>query len=570
MSRIRITAMTLCALGTAGASVVALVLRSHGALWAASAFGIATAATALTAARAPRVTNAPQARAAAAESEPLVLSMPPAPNPDSVVQTLFRNAEKVARPVAAHMWLSDPATSTLRLITAVGPSRPDGQPMPHASMLGEVVQANEARMREVREIVYGAHRTVVWRLGVPLVAGESLGVAAIDVESESRPDAEALTQVVSAMRGALCAALGLHVASMETQAAQVLLEAVQELSRLLDAEEVVNTALERALLLAGATTGSVMLLDAETRKLRIAASKGLSRGVVERTEVAEGEGIAGWVLASLKPVLVEDLDGRGPRSRRHGVRSALSVPIADSDGVLGVLNVGNHEYSARFTKSHSRALEALAGATAVALRNARALEAAQDLYMDTLLALAMALETKDPYSRGGTRLTVDLASLLGKALGLNEQEELTLRIAAMLHDVGMSAAGEAVAFEARPLTTIERGMIMMHPSLAADVLRQAPALHDVVPAVYHHHERFDGSGYAFGLAGEQIPLAARILAVVDAYVAMTSARPYRAAMSHERAITELKSQSGAQFDPEVVATFIEIADSPSFRQITAE
>jgi response regulator RpfG family c-di-GMP phosphodiesterase len=560
--------MVLCALATAGTSIGALVTRWPPALWLAAAFGIATAALALTSPeRRPRP-RAPYASAGEQCPEPIELLTPPAPDAGSVVQTLLRNAEKVTHPVAAHMWLSDPATSTLRLVSAAGPSRPDAQPLSYSSMLGEVVQANESRMREVREVAYGAHKTTVWRFGIPLAAGDALGAAAIDVESESPPDAEALTRVASAMRGPLCAALGLHVAAMETQAAQVLLGSVRELSRIVDAEAVVNVALERALELSGARTGSVMLLDAETQRLRIAASKGLSRSVVEHTEVAEGEGIAGWVLASLQPVLVEDLDQRGPRSRRHGVRSALSVPIADADGVLGVLNVGNHHYTARFTKSHSKALEALAGATAVALRNARALNTAQDLYMDTLLALALALETKDPYARGGTKLTVDLASMLGHGMGLNEQEALTLRIAAMLHDVGMSAAGEAVAFESRPLTTVERGMIMMHPSLAADVLRQAPALKDVVPAVYHHHERFDGSGYAFGLAGEQIPLAARILAVVDSYVAMTSERPYRGAMTSAQAIAELKLQAGSQFDPEVVATFADLAESPNFRAST--
>jgi HD-GYP domain-containing protein (c-di-GMP phosphodiesterase class II) len=556
--------MVLCALATAGASIGALLTRWPPALWLAAAFGIGTAALALTSPGQLPSTEEPHAPAPEQVPEPVELLMPPAPDAGSVVQTLLRNAEKVACPVAAHMWLSDPATSTLRLVSAAGPSRPDAQPLPYSSMLGEVVQANESRMREVREVAYGARRTVVWRLGIPLTAGDALGAAAIDVESESCPDAEALTRIASAMRGPLCAALGLHVAAMETQAAQVLLASVRELSRIVDAKEVVNAALECALELSGARTGSVMLLDAETEHLRIAASKGLSRSVVERTEVAQGEGIAGWVLASLQPVLVEDLDQRGPRSRRHGVRSALSVPIADADGVLGVLNVGNHDYAARFTKSHSKALEALAGATAVALRNARALDVAQDLYMDTLLALALALETKDPYARGGTQLTVDLASLLGCGMGLSEQEALTLRIAAMLHDVGMSAAGEAVAFESRPLTTIERGMIMMHPSLAADVLRQAPALKDVVPAVYHHHERFDGSGYAFGLVGEQIPLAARILAVVDSYVAMTSERPYRVAMSSAQAIAELKLQAGSQFDPEVVAIFAELAESSNF------
>jgi HD-GYP domain-containing protein (c-di-GMP phosphodiesterase class II) len=124
----------------------------------------------------------------------------------------------------------------------------------------------------------------------------------------------------------------------------------------------------------------------------------------------------------------------------------------------------------------------------------------------------------------------------------------------MLHDIGMSAAGEVVAVSDRRLSTVEWGMLKMHPVIAAEILAQAPALREAVPIVYHHHEHYDGGGYVGGLAGEAIPIGARILAVADAFVAMTSERPYRGAKTQAAAIAELVAESGAQFDPYVVQT----------------
>jgi HD-GYP domain-containing protein (c-di-GMP phosphodiesterase class II) len=105
---------------------------------------------------------------------------------------------------------------------------------------------------------------------------------------------------------------------------------------------------------------------------------------------------------------------------------------------------------------------------------------------------------------------------------------------------------------------VERGLIKMHPSVAAEILEQAPALRDVVPIVYHHHERYDGSGYVDGVAGESIPIGSRVLAVADAYVAMTSDRPYRSAKTHSEAVAELQEHAGTQFDPGVVEAFMDL------------
>jgi HD-GYP domain-containing protein (c-di-GMP phosphodiesterase class II) len=476
---------------------------------------------------------------------------PVSSEPSDVIQALIDAVEPSGPVLSAHLWLVDSPSLTLRLVVAGGSQRPAPEPVAcEGTVLGKAATTGAAVLEQEAKISSPTTESTVWRYAVPLKAGEARGVAAVDVVAEE-PDRAALTTAFSALHASLSGSLALHVARTESAAARTLLETVRDLARLVDSQNVVELLLERALALAGAQTGSVMLLG-EDGTLTIVAAKGLPRDVVRETRVSEGEGIAGWVLATRQSLVVEDLYNKGARARRHGVRSAVAVPIADDDGVVGVLNVGSRSFQARFSQSHRSALEALGRIGAVALRNAWALEASRTLYFDTLRALALALETKDPYSRGTTDRVLEIATALGEELHLEEREQQGLRVAALLHDVGMSTIGDAAVAENRPLTTVEWGMVQMHPVIASDVLAQAPALADAVPIVYHHHEHFDGNGYVLGIAGDQIPLGARVLAVADAFVALTSQRPYRPAVSQADALAEIDDKSGSQFDPRAV------------------
>ena len=360
--------------------------------------------------------------------------------------------------------------------------------------------------------------------------------------------ASILNRAAADLRPALTGALAIHVAQQESSAARVLLQTARDLSRLVDPGAVAETLLERAVDMAGAETGSVMLL-ADDGSLSIATAKGLPEEVVEQTKVTEGEGIAGWVLATGKPLVVEDLEGHTPRSRRHGVRSAVSVPIADDDGILGVLNVGAREFQARFSRSHMDALESLGRIGAVALRNARASSRPATCTSTPSRRSRFALETKDPYSRGRPRRCSTLRPRLEPSSRSTHRSTQALRVAALLHDIGMAAAGDAAAVGDRPLSTVEWGLLKMHPVIAAEILAQAPALHDAVPIVYHHHEHYDGDGYVVGLAGEEIPLGLASSRSPTPSSAMTSDRPYRKARSSAEALAELQAHSGTQFDP---------------------
>lgn len=498
--------------------------------------------------------------------------IPTGVEPSDALEAFVRSARDCGDPVSAHLWLLDPATRTMRLVVAFGDMRPNAEPVPvEASAQGQAAEGGRARLDAVRRIMTGVAwnpnatveptETTLWRYVVPLKAGEASGAAVLEFACEE-PDRVELNRAAGCARGALSAALALHVSRNETESGTALLVAAREILRLVDEQAILRQAVVHAARLSSADTASVMLLAPDTREMTIRAASGLPEKVIRETRVSEGEGIAGWVLTTGNPLVVEDLEDKGPRSRRHGIRSAMAVPISDEEGILGVLNVGSRVFHARFSASQLANLESLGRVLALALRNAAALESSRDLYLETVRALALAIETKDPYSRGATDRVHDLASALGQAMGLSAAEHQALRVASMLHDVGMAAAGDLSAVAARPLSTEEWAMLKMHPVIASDVLEQAHALKAAVPIVYHHHEHYDGQGYVLGISGEQIPLGARVLSVADAYVAMTSPRPYRSAKGHREAVAELEDKAGTQFDPEVVRALVEMLGDP--------
>lgn len=459
--------------------------------------------------------------------------------------------------LSAHIWLEDRPTDTLRLVAAFGPRVPSSDPVPISDpILGAAARTRTAVFAPIERVAMVPGDDVAWRYAVPVGTPEVRGVAAVDIlTSQETPSAIVLNEVSAVLRGSLTAALAVHVARVEMDAAVLLLQTAQDLASGMIGEEVLSSALARAMQIAGASTGSIMVPDVEGGMLRIAVSHGLPSDVVATTAVGGGEGIAGTVFSTSSPLLVEDLPGRAGQ-RRHGVLSAVSVPIADAQGSFGVMNVGSRAFPARLTDAYVRALSILGCQTAVAIRNAQTAERSWELYLGNLEALATAMEADDPYRKNASKRIVRLSVALGEALGLEADDLSSLRIAAILHDLGMGLATGSVGATDRPLSTVDRGLVRAHPKVASDVLMQVPALESLAPVVRHHHERFDGDGYDMGLSGCSIPVGSRILAVTDSFVAMTSPRAYRDALDLPSALEELNSASGQQFDPAVLEAFI--------------
>ena len=173
-------------------------------------------------------------------------------------------------------------------------------------------------------------------------------------------------------------------------------------------------------------------------------------------------------------------------------------------------------------------------------------------FFNAIRALNNALEARDKYTSGHSQRVTDLAAIITRHMGLSPEAVDTIALAGMVHDVGKIGITEAILNKPSALTEEEKKEIRKHPEIGERILAPVAADQDILKFVRHHHEHYDGSGYPDGLAGEKIPLGARVLAVADAFEAMTSERPYRKAMSIEAAYTEIERCKGNQFDPAIV------------------
>lgn len=172
-----------------------------------------------------------------------------------------------------------------------------------------------------------------------------------------------------------------------------------------------------------------------------------------------------------------------------------------------------------------------------------------------LAVLANAVEARNAHSSGHTGRVTTLAQTVARRLDLDEHEVADIELASILHDIGEIGVPDHILTKPGPLTPEEEEHMMRHPEIGVRLLRNVPELEHLVPIVLHHHERFDGSGYPYGLQEHAIPLGARVLAAADALDAMTTDRPYRARLAPPTAMAELVDRAGSQFDPDVVEAF---------------
>lgn len=181
-------------------------------------------------------------------------------------------------------------------------------------------------------------------------------------------------------------------------------------------------------------------------------------------------------------------------------------------------------------------------------------------YFETIQALAFAVDERDSYTHHHSKRVTEISLIIARDLGLSEQEQNRLRVAALLHDIGKIGIADHILLKPSKLTEEEFEEIKTHPSKGAKILEPIKEMSDVIPSIRHHHERFDGKGYPDGQRGLAIPTGARILAVSDAYDAMTSNRAYRSSLGHEKAIERLRENTGFQFDPTVVKSFFNVIE----------
>jgi putative nucleotidyltransferase with HDIG domain len=190
----------------------------------------------------------------------------------------------------------------------------------------------------------------------------------------------------------------------------------------------------------------------------------------------------------------------------------------------------------------------------------------EEAYLATVTVLSAAIDARDPYTLGHSTRVAQLTRKIGAAIGLSRQELEDLEIASLLHDVGKLKTPDFVLLKDGPLDPHEHREISNHCENGAAILGRAPSLQKYMPAVRHHHEWFNGDGYPDGLRGDDIPLYAAIISVADAFDAMTSARPYKSARSHEEALRELTLFAGRQFNPRLVEMLHQVIESAALSE----
>jgi putative nucleotidyltransferase with HDIG domain len=260
--------------------------------------------------------------------------------------------------------------------------------------------------------------------------------------------------------------------------------------------------------------------------------------------------IAAIAARGVEVVIIMLTDARsavvGIECLRAGAVDCVIRPFHTDDLLLRIGRAVERHALLEETRCHRQALEARLDQHSQDMRR---------LFLGAVESLASALEARDPHTRGHSARVADLAAAIALPLRLSEARREKLRIAGLLHDIGKIGIPDDVLKKPGRLTRRERALIQMHPLIAVSILSPVLADSETVTIIRHHHERIDGAGYPDRIAGDDIHVGARILAAADAYDAMTSKRPYRAAYTRERALEEMRDCAGRQLDTEVVSVF---------------
>ncbi|MGA2110830.1 MAG: GAF domain-containing protein [Anaerolineales bacterium] len=337
----------------------------------------------------------------------------------------------------------------------------------------------------------------------------------------------------------------------------------------LDLRVTLNVLLDQVTTQLRMDAADVLLFNTHTQLLEFAAARGFRSRALQNTRLQVGKGLAGRAALEREIVHLSDLVGqpgelsKSPLLGSEDFVEYYGVPLIAKAQIKGVLEV----FSRRRIEPDPEwmeFLETIAGQAAIAVDNAGLFDSLQRTNLDLTLAydstldsLARALDLRNHEPEGHTLRVTELTLQISRVLGIGEADLVHLRRGALLHDLGHLGVPEAVLLKAGPLNEREWGLVRRHPVLAFELLSPIEFLGPALDIPYCHHEKWDGTGYPRGLVGEQIPIGARIFAVVDVWESLTSDRPFREAWSREQTRKYIWDKAGTHFDPSVVEIFLE-------------
>lgn len=415
---------------------------------------------------------------------------------------------------------------------------------------------------------------------VPLMSsGHNLGVI-ISIYREEREFTERDVRVMKGVAHQVSTALEqarLHRYSVDKamelshkiETIQVMHEIDRSILSTLEPDEILETAVRMVSKLITAERVTVGLVDNGAQSFKYASGFGIPfvpKGALTPFSDTSTSDVVFTGRPQYEPDLSES-DTLLPLERRflkEGFLSHIRVPLVVKGEVIGVLSAGSKRKAA-YTPEDLQTLEKLASQLSVALENARLVSDLQELFLGTVKSLSSAIDTKSPWTAGHSERVTAYALTIGKEMGFSDREIKDLELAGLLHDIGKLGTYETILDKPGRLTDEEMSIMREHPSKGAAILEPIKLLKKIRPAIRHHHEYYNGTGYPEGLKGEAIPLFARVLAVADTVDAMAADRPYRKGRALPDIMAELERCSGTQFDPKVVATFKKLYDRSAIR-----
>jgi HAMP domain-containing protein len=317
--------------------------------------------------------------------------------------------------------------------------------------------------------------------------------------------------------------------------------------------------LNTLLSLTGLEVGVISLMSPDGKSMKVRISHGLDEAL-KAAVIQAGDGIIGWVASHGQVVTTsESMPWKeGDLSDlEKSMTWALHVPMAAGGKTRGVISIGLKEGQKELSGDDLQMILNLSSQVAMAVETAELKRKEERAYIETVAALAAAVEARDKYTRGHSRRVTEFSVEIARRMGKPDWFVKDLESAALLHDIGKIGIPDKILHNTGPLPPDGLAFILGHPIGGENILKPVGSLARLCPIVRHHHERFEGSGYPDRLKGEEIPIAARILSVADSFDAMISVRAYKSTRDREDAMKELVRCRGSQFDPACVDAFID-------------
>ena len=339
-----------------------------------------------------------------------------------------------------------------------------------------------------------------------------------------------------------------------------------ELTRTTDLDVLLNKIIKYAAIIVKAEAASILLLDKEKNELYFKASLGEKSKEIKKYKVKVGEGIAGWVAEKGKSLIIDDVtkDMRWNKSidssTKFKTKSLICVPLILEKEIMGVMEAINKKDKECFAKNDEEILNSFANQVVIALWNANIIKDLNNYFVNITEILIQAMENESLGPKGHFMRLARLSTQIGSKLGITGKDYNNLYYASLLHDIGKIKVSRKIdiSFKEKDNYHLVQNEISLHPMVGANMLKQINLFKDIIPIVKHHHENYDGTGYPDGLSGEKIPLASRIISVVEDYTKITYNNNIESHSENEKALNKFFSLAGTKYDPKVINALKEI------------